>query len=85
MVFIKDACPGLIRILLFSLTSPRIILITTRPWVHIERQKAKLFTFASLKKAVINKDDEYAEDLKRLLSPNIEVKPLDASIQQIFA
>ena len=38
------------------------------------KAKAKLFTFASLKKAVINEDDEYAEDLKRLLSPNIEVK-----------
>ncbi|MDC2963958.1 UDP-N-acetylmuramoyl-L-alanyl-D-glutamate--2,6-diaminopimelate ligase [Gammaproteobacteria bacterium] len=36
--------------------------------------KAKLFTFASLKKAVINKDDEYSVYLRRLLSPNVEVK-----------
>ena len=36
--------------------------------------KAKLFTFDSLKKAVINKDDEYAVNLKRILSPDVEVK-----------
>ena len=36
--------------------------------------KAKLFTLASLKKAVINKDDEYAANLQGLLSPDVEVK-----------
>ena len=39
-----------------------------------KKAKAKLFTFRSLTKAVINKDDEYAVNLERLLSPDVDVK-----------
>ena len=38
------------------------------------KAKTKLFKLASIKKAVINRDDEYAIDLERLLSSDIELK-----------
>ena len=50
-----------------------------------KKAKAKLFTFRSLTKAVINKDDEYAVNLERLLSPDVDVKTFGLAIQQIFA